>query len=108
MTPLRLDTSDRQHRFPGHGKKVAAKGEGKEPRFWKPQLAGPNEHHPIVHTAFDQDLVDAGKRDLERERDVIREDQGSGTGATFAAIDRDEIDAATASHHLLGELLPEV
>jgi hypothetical protein len=37
--------------------------------------------------------VDGGEAELERQRDVVGEDQRRGPGAALAAVDRDEVGA---------------
>ena len=41
--------------------------------------------------------VDAREADLERQRDVVGEDERRRAGAALAAVDRDEVEAARRS-----------
>jgi hypothetical protein len=51
--------------------------------------------------------VDAREGHPEREGDVVGEDQRRRAGAALAAVDGDEVDAALAVDHALGQLGPE-
>src|SRR5262249_32874510 len=107
MAALGLNAPDRQQRFAPDRNQIAAERKCKQRRIREPELAGADEDHALVKVALHEQFVDATERDLERERDMIGEDQRPGTGAAFPTIDRDEVDATIAERHQADELLPE-
>jgi hypothetical protein len=60
-----------------------------------------------VYATFGEYSVHLGESLTERQRDVIAEGKGSGSRATFSAVDGDEIGAPTSAAHLFGEFSPE-
>ena len=76
-------------------------------RFGKAQFARADEEDPLVQAVLGEDLLHAAETHFEWQGDVIGEDQRSGAGAAFAAVDRDEVDAARAARHQARQVLPE-
>ena len=60
-----------------------------------------------MQTVLREDPLHAAEAHLERQRDVIGEDQRPGARAAFAAVDRDEVDAARPVGHQARQVLPE-
>ena len=54
-----------------------------------------------------EDLLNAAETHFEWQRDVIGEYERPGAGAAFAAVDRDEVDAARTARHQARQILPE-
>src|SRR5262249_45206640 len=104
---LRLDAADREQRLASDRDDVASQGEGKERRLREAEFPRADEHDAVVDAALGELAEYAREPDLERQRDVIREDQRSGAGPAFATVDGDEIDAAIAARLQARELRPE-
>ena len=107
VTPLRLDAADRHHRFTAHVDGVAAQCKRENGGFGKAQFARSDEDDPLMQTVFRQDLLNSAETHFEWQRDVIGEDERPGTGAAFAAINGDEVDAARTPCHQARQVLPE-
>ena len=75
--------------------------------FRKTQLAGSDEENALMEAVFREDLLNTAETDFEWQRDMIGEDERSRAGTAFAAIDRDEVDAARTTDHQAREVLPE-
>jgi hypothetical protein len=85
-----------------------AQGKCEHRRFGKSELARSDEDDALVEAVRGEHLLHAAEAHLERERDVIGEDQRPGAGAAFTAIDGDEIHAARAARHRSRQVLPDI
>ena len=94
VTPLRLDAADRHHRFAANVDRVAAQGKREDGSLWKAQFARSDEDDPLMQSVFCEDLLNAAETDFEGQGHVIGEHERPGAGAAFAAVNRNEVDAA--------------
>src|SRR4029078_3955738 len=81
MTPLRLNAADGHHRFATDVDGIAAQSKCEHRRLWHSELAGHDEDAALVQAMRREDLLHAAEAHLERERDMIGEDQRPGAGA---------------------------
>ena len=108
VTLLRLNAADGEHGFARDVDGITAEGEGQHGVLGKAELARTNKENAVLQVALGKHPVDARHPDLERERDVVREDQRRRTRSSFATVDRDEVDTPLAGFHRRRELVPEL
>ena len=94
VTPLRLDAADRHHRFAADADRVAAQCKREYGGLGKAQFARSDEEDPLMQPVFREDLLNAAETHFEWQGDVIGEYERPGAGAAFAAVNRNEVDAA--------------
>src|SRR5262249_30279508 len=107
VTAHRLDAPDRQQRLAADVQQVATERKCDERGVRKAELARADKHHTLVKTAIGKHTLDAAEADLERQPNVIAEYERPGARATFAAVDRDEVDAPARRVHEPGQVAPE-
>jgi len=107
VAALGLDAADREHRLAPDVHRVTPEREREQCGVGKAELAGTHEHDIVGDALLGKRAVDAREPDLERQRDMIGECKRSGPRATFAAVDRDEVDPPLASSHEPGEVAEE-
>ena len=88
VAALRLDAADRHHRLAPDVDHVAAEREREQRRVGEAELAGADEHDVLGDPRARERRVHAREAELERQRDVVGEDERRRAGAALAAVDR--------------------
>ena len=107
MASLRLDATDSEHRLAADIDHIAAQGEGQHGAIGKAQLARADENHFLVQVSLGKLPVDAAHAELERQGDMVAEDQGRGAGTSLSPIDSDEVNSPAGRRHQVGKVSPE-
>ena len=107
MTPLRLDATHRKHRLPADIDHVATQGETQHGAVGKAQLPGTDEYHILMQPPLGKLPVDPAHADLEGQRDMIAENQGSSARAALSPINSYKIDPSIGRRHQMRKVPPE-